>query len=115
MAIDLTKRAEKGSPITETEHDTNLTDIETAVNGLSGSATWDAGSIAVGGMEAKDVTVTGVVLGDFAIASFSVDLTDLILDAQVTAPNVVTCVLSNNTAGAVDLTSGIVYVRVIVK
>ena len=34
MAIDLTKRAEKGLPITETEHDTNLTDIETAVNSL---------------------------------------------------------------------------------
>jgi len=34
MAIDLTKRAEKGSPITETEHDTNLDDIETAINDL---------------------------------------------------------------------------------
>lgn len=34
MAIDLTKRAEKGSPITETEHDDNLDDIETAINAL---------------------------------------------------------------------------------
>ena len=34
MAIDLTKRDEKGSPITMEEHDDNLTDIETAINDL---------------------------------------------------------------------------------
>jgi len=32
--LDLTKRAEKGSPITMEEHDQNLTDIETEVNAL---------------------------------------------------------------------------------
>jgi hypothetical protein len=35
MAIDLTKRAEKGSPLTISEMDQNLTDIETAVNDLT--------------------------------------------------------------------------------
>ena len=34
MAIDLTKRDEKGSPITMEEHDINLDDIETAINSL---------------------------------------------------------------------------------
>ena len=74
--------------------------------------TWDPGSIADGGEEAADVTVTGAVIGDYAIASFSNDVADLTLDAQVTAADTVTCVLSNNTGGAVDLASGTVYVRV---
>ena len=52
-------------------------------------------------------------MGDYAIASFSLDLTDLVLDAQVTASNVVTCVLANNTGGAVDLGEGTIYVRLI--
>ena len=74
--------------------------------------TWDAGSIADGDEEAKDVTVTGAAIGDYAIASFSSDISDLTLDAQVTAANTVTCVLANNTGGAVDLASSTVYVRV---
>jgi hypothetical protein len=80
---------------------------------ISESATWDPGSIADGDEEAKEVTVTGAALGDYAIASFSLDVSDLVLDAQVTAADKVTCVLSNNTGGAVDLSSGTLYVRVI--
>lgn len=77
------------------------------------SATWDAGSIADGDEEAKDVTVTGAELGDYAIASLSIDIADLVLDAQVTTANTVTCVLANNTGDAVDLASATVYVRLI--
>lgn len=80
---------------------------------LSASDTWDPGSIADGNEEAKDVTVTGAALGDFAIASFSLDVADLVLDAQVTIANTVTCVLANNTGGAIDLSSGTIYVQVI--
>jgi hypothetical protein len=79
---------------------------------LKGSATWDPGSIADGDEEATTVTVTGAVAGDYAIASFTNDVSDLTLDAQVTAANTVTCVLANNTGDAVDLASGTVYVRV---
>lgn len=79
---------------------------------IRASATWDPGSIADGDEEAVDVTCTGAALGDYAIASFSADITDLTLDAQVTAANTVTCVLANNTGGAIDLASGTVYVRV---
>lgn len=78
-----------------------------------GSATWDPGSIADGGFEAKTVTVTGAALGDFALASFSLDVQDLYLGAEVTAGNTVTCILVNSTGGAVDLSEGTVYVRVI--
>lgn len=79
---------------------------------LQASDTWDPGSIADGDEEAKAVTVTGAVLGDYAVGSFSLDVADLVLNAQVTATNTVTCVLANNTGDAVDLAEGTVYVRV---
>lgn len=82
---------------------------------LYGSATWNAGSIGDGNEEAKEVTVNGAELGDFAEASLSVDISDLVLDAQVTADDTVTCVLANNTGDAVDLASATVYVRVMKK
>lgn len=80
---------------------------------LSGSDTWDPGSIADGDEEAKDVTVTGAALGDFVLVSSSLDVADLVLTGQVTAADTVTVQLANNTGGAVDLGSGTVYVRVI--
>lgn len=79
---------------------------------LTGSVAWDPASIADGDEEAKDITVTGALLGDFAICSFSLDVTDLVLDGQVTASNVVTAVLANSTGGAIDLGSGTVYAKV---
>ena len=80
---------------------------------LSGSATWDADSIADGDEEAKEVTVTGAALGDFVLVSASIDTTDLALTAQVTAADTVTCLLLNNTGGAINLGSMTVYVSVI--
>ena len=80
---------------------------------LEGSATWDPGSIGDGNEEAKEITVTGAALGDYVIAtSFSLDVSDLQLTADVTAANTVTAVLSNSTGGAVDLDSGTVRVLV---
>ena len=80
---------------------------------LSGSATWDADSIADGDEEAKEVTVTGAALGDFVLVSASIVTTDLALTAQVTAADTVTCLLLNNTGGAINLGSMTVYVSVI--
>jgi len=80
------------------------------------SATWtNPAEIADGDELAKEVTVTGAVLGDFAIAAYSLDVADLVLDAQVTAADTVTCVLANNTGSGVDLAEGIIYVRVFRK
>lgn len=79
---------------------------------IDASATWDPGSIADGNEEAKEVDVVGAELGDFALASFSKDVADLVLNAQVTATDKVTCVLANNTGGAIDLASGTLYIRV---
>lgn len=80
---------------------------------VNGSATWDPASIANGDEEAKEVTVPGTSLGDFCLVSFSLDIQDLVLNAQVTATSTVTCILANNTGGAIDLSEGTVYVKVI--
>jgi len=81
-------------------------------DGLTGSATWDAAGIAISAMEAKDITVTGSVLGDYAICSFSLDIIDLSLTCDVTAADTVTAVLMNATAATVDLGSGTIRARV---
>lgn len=80
---------------------------------INASTTWNPGSIADGGMEAKDVTVTGAELGDHVLVSFSLDVADLTLTANVTAANTVTCVLANSTGGAVDLAEGTLYIRLL--
>ena len=80
---------------------------------LSGSVTWDAASIADGDEEAKELTVTGAELGDFVLSSLSADISDLVLDAQVTAADTFTAILANNTGGAVDLASCTLNVLVV--
>jgi len=93
-------------------------DIASRINrnlGYDGSTTWNPGAIANGAEEAKEVTVTGAVLGDFAIASFSLDVSDLVLDAQVTDDDTITCILANNTGGAINLGEGTLRVKVIKK
>lgn len=67
---------------------------------------FDAASIADGDEVARDITVTGVDLGDMVLGvSLSIDAADLVVNASVTAANTVTLVLANNTGGAVDLAS----------
>jgi hypothetical protein len=65
---------------------------------------YNPASIADGDEAARDITVTGVALGDMVIGvSLSLDAVDLVVNASVTAANTVTVVLANNTGGAVDL------------
>ena len=53
-----------------------------------------------------DVTVPGVALGDVVLGvAMGVDTVDAVVQGAVTAANVVTLTLLNNTAGAVDLAS----------
>ncbi len=68
-------------------------------------ATVDMGSAAVGEFAAADITVAGAAVGDFVMIAPGIDLTDVILSAQVSAANTVTVVVNNNTAGIVDLDS----------
>lgn len=75
---------------------------------------FDPANVATGSgtMTAVDITVTGAALGDLCLPTFSLDVTDLVVTAAVTAANTVTVVLLNNTAGAVNIGAGklIIYV-----
>lgn len=74
---------------------------------LTGTATWDPVSLLSLVMDSKTVTVTGAVLGDVAIAGFSLALPPgVILGANVTAADTVTVSLLNATAGVLDVASG---------
>ena len=77
------------------------------------ATTWNPASIADGNEVALDVTVAGAKLGDLAFATIDVDISDLQLDAQVTAADTVSAVLSNSTGGAVDLGSTTLRIAVV--
>ena len=83
------------------------------MSGYKASTSWNPGSIADGNEAVTEVTVTGASLGDFAFASFSLDVEDLALVAAVTAENTVTVQLGNWTGGNIDLAEGIVRVKVV--
>ena len=73
---------------------------------LTGSKTWDPGSVSDGAMTSTTVTVTGAVLGYGASAHLSVAVpAGAILGANVTAADTVTVTLINHTGGALDLAS----------
>ena len=83
------------------------------INQKAVTKTWDPGSIASGAEETIDITVSGAVLTDYVLVSFSLDVLDLQLTAQVTGVSTVTAQLSNLTGGAIDLASGTVSVSVL--
>lgn len=82
-------------------------------NALSGSATYDPGSLADGAGVTTTVTVTGAALGDFAVASFSLDLQGITMTAYVSAADTVSVRFQNETTGAIDLASGTLRARVL--
>lgn len=74
---------------------------------LSGSTTWDPPSLLSGAYTTQTVTVTGAVLGDPVVVSFSQALPGGVsLTGSVTAGDTVTALLLNLSAGTVDLSSG---------
>ena len=83
------------------------------MSGFTAEATWDPGSISDGNEVAVEVTVPGAKLGDFAFASFSLDVADLDLGVAVTAADTVTAVLGNDTGGAINLAEGTLRVKVV--
>ena len=81
---------------------------------LNASATWDpANAVSGGPPQATNITVTGAALGDMVLVSFSLDVQDLTLTGNVVAANTVAVVLTNTTAGDVNLASGTLRVRVL--
>ena len=79
--------------------------------GLRGSATYTGGAVADGSFTAQDITVSAAALGDWVMVSFSADITDLQLDAQVTAADTVTVTFYNQTGASVT-PSGTIYVSI---
>lgn len=85
---------------------TASTTVATSRDGrLSGSATFDPGSIANGASLTTTVTVSGARLGDRAEAFLNTSQMGLSVVAYVNASNSVTVIYTNNTGAAVDLTS----------
>jgi hypothetical protein len=79
---------------------------------LEASISYDPPSVAGGEGVTTSVTVAGAALGDFARASFSLDLQGVTLTAWVSAVDTVSVRFQNGTTAAVDLGSGTLRVRV---
>jgi|TARA_R100000149_G_C5877603_1_gene141602 hypothetical protein len=89
--------------------------IELLANAVHGSKVHDYGSLADEADEATTVSVDGAALGDFALASLSIDNEDVIMSASVSAANVVTVNAKNISGGTKDLGSATIRVLVIKK
>lgn len=77
------------------------------------SCTLNLASVADAETQVDTIAVPGVALGDMVIAkSFGVSQAGLVIDAYVSAANVVTVAAINDTGGAVDLSSTTVKVVV---
>lgn len=79
---------------------------------LTGSATYDPGSLIDAAGETTTVTVTGAALGNFSTASFSLDLQGITLTSWVSAADTVSVRFQNETGGTLDLGSGTLTARV---
>lgn len=80
---------------------------------LTGSATYDPPSLADGDGGTTTVTVTGATTGERAFATFSNDLSGIILHAWVSSADTVSVRFQNETGGVVDLASGTLRAYVI--
>ena len=104
-----TKRAPAGGTLAATR-----VGIHSFAVGQTGvEATWDPGEVAAGGKVSTTITVPGAALQDFVLRSFSLDLQELTLTADVISENTVEVVLANLTGSAVDLGSGTLRVAVL--
>ena len=73
---------------------------------LEAETTYDPPSLADGAGVTKTIAVSGAFLGDFAIASFSLDLQGIVLTAYVSSSGVVSVRFQNESTGTIDLASG---------
>lgn len=85
-----------------------------AVGMLQGSETYNTASLADGaGATNAAVACIGAALGDYTLVSFGVDLQGITVTSYVSATDVVTVRLQNESGATVDLASTTVRVRVI--
>ncbi len=79
---------------------------------LEAKATYDPPNLNDGTGTTTTVTCTGAALGDFAMASFSLDLQGIIVTAYVSAADTVSVIFQNESGGILDLASGTLRTRV---
>lgn len=87
--------------------------IAGTIGHLKGSASYDAASTVDGAGLTTTVTVTGAVVGDFAIGSFGVDLAGFNTTYYVSAADTVSVRLQNESGGTLDLATTTILCRVI--
>jgi len=95
--------------ITQTNADARYVAL---ANVLNASKTFDPPSCPTSAQTATTVTCTGAVVGDFARASFSVNLAGMFMAASVDVADTVTVIFLNMTGSTIDLASGTLRVRV---
>ena len=71
----------------------------------SGSKTWDVASLVDGAQATTTVSVPGAQVGDFVLVSLGVSAALMLVNAYVSAADVVTVTVQNESAGTVDLAS----------
>lgn len=79
-----------------------------------GNATYNPPSLNTGTQAQTTVTVTNAALGNFAMASFSLDLQGITLSATVSSANTVTVTFRNDTGGTLDIGSGTLAAAILV-
>jgi len=82
---------------------------------FKGEATYNPSSLSDGTGETTTVAVAESVLGDFAVASFSLDLQGITMTAYVSAKSVVSVRFQNESGGTINLASGTLSVFIIKK
>jgi hypothetical protein len=71
-----------------------------------GSSVYDPPNLNSGDITTTTISIPSAQLGDFVYTSFSNDLQGITVSGYVSSAGVVTVVLFNGTAGAIDLASG---------
>lgn len=97
------------SYVTQTAGDARYVQL---ANVLNASKTFDPPSCPTSTQTSTTVTCTGAVVGDFAHASFSVNLAGMIVTASVDVADTVSVIFLNMTGSTIDLASGTLRVRV---
>lgn len=103
----------KGTTLTGPAFSGTNTDVYVPMHSRTGSATFNPASLADGAGETTTVTVVGAALGDYAIASFSLDTQGITITAWVSAADTVSVRFQNESGGLLDIGSGTLRCRVI--
>jgi len=90
-----------------------LYNLLVALRGLDASATFNPTSLVDAAGEETTILVAGAALGDFVLASFSLDTDGLTITAWVSVAGTVTVRLQNESGGTLDIGSGTLRVRVL--